>query len=650
MSETRREHDILLNTLAMLQANHDSNSDYISYFEPIVDNAIQKMQSEYIIDVEVASYVLNSYKISIPPGVIRIIVSRLEKKGYVKRENGKFIVANAQRTFDFDKSYRNSKRATDTIVCNIVKYGADELNLSISNEDCEKGLSEFLKQFSVEILSNYYSSKANGFGKSRDTILFIISSYVKYINEIDTYKFNQFVTLVKGYLVSNAILCKDLNRIAKKFQGTTFYIDSSVALSLLGMNGKPEFDFTTELISVLRGLKASVRIFSFTIEEIQRMLEWAANNINDTGRYERIIRTSRELNLTSGDILRKLASVESDLYRARISKLQSPTHIKEFEIDVPGLTERLRTTSKYNSEQAIEHDVEAIRSIYTLRKGKDFSSVEDANAIFLTKSCYLVNEVQKFEKETENNKHLSAVFTDNAISTLAWLKSPLSYENLTKLELITLCASFSEPSDSLMKKFLSTLDKIGATEIITPDMCATIKVLPITREILMSQTHGVEDSLTYESTKTIVNRVIGELKKESNEEIRTIKANFEARISEKDNTIKNKIKNNEAFLSIVEDDARRYNKFIAKISYSAAFISAFTIYALSSFGAGSEYLKGVKVFSTVASAHDINIWINFISSFLGLAMVIPLKRLYSFFFTWFFPRPSAGQHLSPPEG
>lgn len=145
----------------MLQANHESNADYVNYFEPIVDNAIQQMAKEYVIDSDVSDFVYANFQIRIPPSVVRLITLRLYKKKYLKLVNGKYVLEDTVRPYDFDASLRQSKATSKSTVSNIQLYASEKLEMKFARSEYETALCDFLKEFSVEILNNHYSNKSN---------------------------------------------------------------------------------------------------------------------------------------------------------------------------------------------------------------------------------------------------------------------------------------------------------------------------------------------------------------------------------------------------------------------------------------------------------------------------------------------------------
>ncbi len=135
-------------------------------------------------------------------------------------------------------------------------------------------------------------------------------------------------------MLTNALICSDLESIPRKFNGVTFYLDTPVILQLFGLEGKTFESAVSELVELLRNLKGTIAVFEHTVQEVHGVIEGCERNIdNPHARGGLVITEMRRAGKTSSDIALTKARL-TDLYKKfEISKRTTPTYIPSLQID-----------------------------------------------------------------------------------------------------------------------------------------------------------------------------------------------------------------------------------------------------------------------------------------------------------------------------
>lgn len=115
--------------------------------------------------------------------------------------------------------------------------------------------------------------------------------------------------------------------------------------------------------------------------------------------------------------------------------------------------------------------------VYTdLEKGHKPRTLKECKDIFITSNTALAFASRVFETK-ENGQHFTipTCLTDVFIGTIIWLQSPQKVENLNEKKFIADCYSFVQPSDALIKAYVTEIDKLKAEKHINQDEYFFIK-------------------------------------------------------------------------------------------------------------------------------------------------------------------------------
>src|SRR5207247_8588738 len=139
----------------------------------------------------------------------------------------------------------------------------------------------------------------------------------------------------------------------------------------------------------------------------------------------------------ASDARQARALVEKQLAQLGIEVRQVPTHDRRFTRDEPDLIKRLKTPGCPETdpiEPRVQHDVDCVAAVLTLRGARTPDSLDHARAIFATTSAGVVQTVNEWWRAS-GEVGLSPIIHYIVLSNAAWLKKPGAATDLKLREL-----------------------------------------------------------------------------------------------------------------------------------------------------------------------------------------------------------------------
>ena len=120
------------------------------------------------------------------------------------------------------------------MVNNLREFAKKTHNLPWTQQEAENAIVQYLSRFSVECMKTFTQGTALPEVESiSDVNAFVVSSFAKHAHDYQPELFDAVVSLVKGHMLANALLCSDLQSLEKKFEKVTFYFDTPFLMRLL---------------------------------------------------------------------------------------------------------------------------------------------------------------------------------------------------------------------------------------------------------------------------------------------------------------------------------------------------------------------------------------------------------------------------------
>lgn len=526
-------------SLAIIKSHWEKNkSDYIDNFIPFTA-AILNDKSYGKIDLEIfQSDFKERYGLDIPKNALITIFNRARKKGIVKRVQGDFVFDKETSTTSIKQiESADVERKFNKVVSSIIKFGKEEHNLKVDDEEIEKALLSFLKQHDLDILFAAKDHSVLPNVKSSKKLKYLISSFALFAAKEEPTLFQFLIDISIGHALSGAILYSEFSSFSGKLKDLNIYLDTPLILGLLGFSGEFKRSSIEELVKILNEEKANVNILDTTRDEVDYILNdsltWLQKGIYDLEKASRLLRYCHREGITATDLEQKILSVDRLLDDYEIISTNVPDHVnnEKFQIDEKELKKTIKGTYKsiiknydsndYSKEGTINRDVKVLSGIYRFREGFKPRVIKDSKHLFITSNTALAFASKIFESK-ENGSHFTipTCLTDVFLGTVIWLQSPQKIENLNTKRFIADCYSATQPSTELIKKYMIEVEKLKSDKKINNDEYYILRTHRASLNLLEKNTMGDPEAFDGSSTAEILDTIMFSIKGEEEEKLK----------------------------------------------------------------------------------------------------------------------------------
>ena len=374
-------------SLAMLNTYMDRyNENYIDYFNPYFLQIIKKefdiKKTKIELDFEkIQGDVKSQYGLEIPLQTIGLIIKRIAIKytSILKKDNieeqDKYFIISAEGIADNTEKIEEKRKSIIILSEALYEFSQNHILKFRDIEDAFQSILAFLSEFPVEILSHIQNSTILPKTCDRNPQkIVLISLFIEHLNDNDKENYNNFSDLVKGYMLTNALLCTNLNTNSldshrkNRTINARFYIDSPVFLDFIGLgrSGKIGKKSIEELFSLIKNLGGRLCMFTHTVKEIKNIL----SNLIDF--YDK-----RPTYAPRSQIVETFENLEMKIKNKQITIVYTPTVAKnnrpdllQYQIDEARLEEKLKNEMEgdYKDRNAAGFDTRSIVGIHLLRQ------------------------------------------------------------------------------------------------------------------------------------------------------------------------------------------------------------------------------------------------------------------------------------------
>jgi uncharacterized protein YdcH (DUF465 family) len=513
----------------MLRVHAEHGLDYFDYLVPFVTYVLQKEKPDTVSDAETQGFLRKEFGLSIPQHACGFVLQRLAKRRVLQRGHGVYRVVGELKDYKVEERRSKARREQQAVLNNLVQYASEKHGLTWTPQEADAAILQYLSRFSVECMKAFTQGTAlPETEKASDVSTFVVSSFVKNANDYHPELFDGVVSLVKGHMLANALLCSDLQSLQKKFENVTFYLDTPFLMRLLQFWGAAACHAATELLELLKKLNAKLAIFEHTVEEVNHVLLNAERVLSNPQTITHpMIASLRRERLTVADMALARGTLDRFFDSHGIVRKLTPGYTQDFQIDEALLKGAIERETFYSTQRALENDINSIRSIFELRRKKHPSRLEDCAAVLVTNNTVLVLAAYNYGRQYESGREVSAVITDFSLANVAWLKAPLAAPDLPRLELIAECYATMEPSPKLWGRYVDEIDRLRAQGNITAEDHDLLKLSLSARDQLMNLTLGTEEALSSGTVSQVLERVKAELVKEKDKELQAERARLQ---------------------------------------------------------------------------------------------------------------------------
>jgi uncharacterized membrane protein len=524
-----------LASLAILKVNYDEHgTDYVENFVPFVAEGLRRQPHDLISLKELQSIIESSFGIRIPQGALKTILNRSKKKGYITNSHGALYRNLAAIPDDFELLSHQTLAIQRSIIARLIKYARAHHTYELSDVEAEKSLLSYLQEKIVPILQTALDGKplvieTQGVPYHE----YILGNFLIHLEKEDPVGFSQIETITKGQMLASLLFLPDLNKVSKKFDDLTVFLDTQIILRLLGLEGVGFQEPCLELIGVLQGMGVHIACFKQTFDELHGILDALENSLKTPSHVRTKAFSVMEFALShswrASDIQVFKGELELKLKKLRVYVREKPDHSVPLSVNETKFAQTIAKHLVGQSQEAQNHDLDCCTSIHRLRSGQLKFEFETCRHIFVTSNNTLVRAASEFFINEYERFTIPVCITDHTLATLAWVKNPEVSADLSKKMIIADSYAAIRPSRDLWKKYLSEIDRQREIGTITDDQFQLLRFNLAARNALLETTHGMADAFTEGTVPEVLERVQknitrdleGQLKERTDSGVRT---------------------------------------------------------------------------------------------------------------------------------
>jgi hypothetical protein len=210
---------------------------------------------------------------------------------------------------------------------------------------------------------------------------------------------------------------------------------------------------------------------------------------------------------TRSDLALLRVRLKESIAALGLARQPTPEYERSFQIDESLLQDALDADVGYANPRALEYDINSVRSIYTLRRGKAPFRLDDAVAVLVTSNAAFARVAYEYGKQHESTREVASVITDFSLANVAWLKAPVGAPRLPARELMAMCYAALEPGPGLWSAYMREIDKLRQRGDITARDHELLRSSLRVRDELANLTMGEEAALTGRTVMEILHRI-----------------------------------------------------------------------------------------------------------------------------------------------
>jgi hypothetical protein len=526
-------------TVAFLKARLDEGEDQLGIFSPLVLDAVSNVPNRYFTAADVQEVVAARHGISMPQETVTTLLKRATRRGFLVRDAGRFIQSQGRA---LPRSSVSADKATVEagqlrLGAALAEHARESKGLELTQVEALDLLLRFLEEHQVSrILGVPDEVGISGLSNSETAI---IAEFLRDIVEGDHGLAEVLKGILEGLVLYHAAFLPDLNDVSRRFVNLTVVFDSVLVRQALGYEGTAPRAVLRETVDLLAASGIRCVVLDKTVQEIQRILRMYQEKLATTeGRRSlrpfpmaRHFLTQR---YSPSDVQEMSALLEGEIQSAGFSIQRTPQHVARYTLDEAKLASRLADPRTRDvAEPRVEHDVDSVAAVLTLRAGHRAYRIEEARVVFATISPLVIRNTQLWWAEDELETSVAPIVHIRALANLAWLKRPTANPEFQIRDLVALCAAAMRPSQKMWRRFLAHLDELHNSDRLSTDQVTAIIVSTVSDRLLRSLEPDDDDPADVDAgtLDEVVDRVISEYSANAQSQLEELGATYETRLA-----------------------------------------------------------------------------------------------------------------------
>ena len=499
-----------LATIAFLKARFDEGRDQLDLFQPLVVEEIRRYRKD---DIDLPGFraaVRASTGVLIPTEYLRTLLLRAEKNKMVTRKAGRFwrkqdigeVPGLARRMEELARIYlRLATRLREFAGVRNIEFGSDD--------DALSALMRFLDANHIGLVLGQRIQDGSSIESERSN--HVVASFVANLLRDGGPLAEALEDIVKGLIVLNALLLRDIPITKRHLQGLTVFLDTGVLLRALGYAGPAEEQAATEGLRAIRAAGAQLCAFERTVDEVNNILRVYETKLGFTAGTKSLRGTPLTYHFldkraTPSDIRQEIALVREKLEKLGIRTQEFPKYIHKYTEDEQALAEALKDPSRKSDidEHRVWHDVRAISAVITLRRGARPRKIARAGFVFASGSTPTVLSGARWYGENYP-RVVEPIVHIRSITNAAWVVRPVNASRAPIQDLVGVCSAILQPSPEIWSRFVAHLDELVTSGELDDDESIAVLAHEFTKTDLADV--GSEEDIEASTVREIVERV-----------------------------------------------------------------------------------------------------------------------------------------------
>jgi hypothetical protein len=508
--------DETLASLSILRINADEmKQDYPELLMPFVIESLRPFIGKQVSPDSLRARLTESFGLIIPFHVCKLLIARLAAREYVVPQARAVILRSLPQDHGFTEKQTQAREQQAAVLSELQSYASKTYDYHKDLSFWATTLLSHLKELSISLLDYFYEGSALPEIADRDDRGYrIASTFILHEVPRDGEISANLLSVVQGHLLANALVSSRLDLLSQSYKNVTFYLDTPIILRLLGVQDEVQEEASLELVRLVHATGGKLAVFEHTVDECRNVLAWALEVFGTSSFMQTpmgVAAAKRGLGRSHYVLL--LGRFDEYLTeKLSLTLAETPEYNEAFQIDEDLLKHQIEYDVQYSvlRPYTVLHDVNCVRSIYALRRGKRPTALEESVAVFLTSNVALAKSIYYFSKASESSVEVSPVLTDTAIAINSWLKQPLQTIDLPRLELMAVAHAGLNPHFGFWQKYNKLIQHLKRENRISDRDLQVLRSTMTARREIMAVSLGDQ----YELTEVAVLDVLDHLKQE----------------------------------------------------------------------------------------------------------------------------------------
>ena len=416
-------------TYALIKSLYEQGEDYLDSFWPFVLKVIPS--NDYFDYADIQTFLLSEFELKIPLHVLRTTITRIKAKKFIEQKRGERSYRKTREGNLYTEQMETDRaveRRINALIVDISSYFKKK-NIILNNEDIQNALLSFVHR-NIESLIEFINPSSKEEFPHFDAHEELLFDYISSAENEKPEMYHTLEEIVYGSLISVVLYAEKSSIISTlekdKFAKCTLYVDTNLIFSLLGLHGDIFIKPAKELFHLLRKFNFDFKIFSFTLDEICRVLVSFGSKAHiyiDGLDIDSIYSYMKKEGWTQTKAKEYVAQIEQNLSNLGFAvEWVEEVNITDEHPETIKLRKEMEKYKPDQNEKSQNHDLLALIEV-SKRRSRKIRNIEEASELFLTADAKLARF--NFEKmEHKQNGTISEVILDRLLMNILWLKNP----------------------------------------------------------------------------------------------------------------------------------------------------------------------------------------------------------------------------------